>query len=543
MNEPALEPVVVAARATQEDAIDELAGDVLKIAGAPIDVWAVAATLESRGVRDLDAVERYGHRDIFDLAQQVLARCMERAGDAPAAAAGGARPPWRRRARRFAKHFARGAFFFVPLALQVVTLAVFGYSQWAWVDFSTAQASTIALSTGASFVATAGFIQALGYLGPLFSEPGKDMLAERLTWSWLALSMVAALACGGILVAINALSGAYPGNLVEVGIVYYVLLAGLWLTNGVLYMLRAYLAMFLAIALGLATVVAIREGAGLGIYVSQWIGLGVTCAIALAWAAVVLRRRARSTAGDLRLARFPPRRRLLRAAGPFFCFGALYFALILCDRFVGWSAGSHPLPVWFEVRYELGLDWALIAVVAGLAFLEHTVESLSARLVPTQERFAGSAIAAHNRDFLRFYREQLVATLVLALAGAALACLVAVALGTVGDLGDLGNVEQYVHGAVTPEVFAWGAAGYVLLAWGLLNATFLFSLARPWPLVAAIATAVAVDLAVGIPLSRSGPYWHSVIGLTAGCAAFAVLSAIAALRALRRTDYHYFAAY
>jgi hypothetical protein len=532
---------VEAGRAAEVDGIDTLAAAVIEIAGRPVDDRAVAATLESRGLRDLDAVERYGRADVFALAEVVFARCREL--QRPEEAVAPEPPPPSLRVRRFARHFSRGAFFFVPLALQMVALVLFGYSQWAWVHFSLAQASTIALSTGAGFVATAGFIQALGYLGPLFSEPGKHLLVERLTWRWLALSLAASFAFGGLLVAVNAVIGAYPGNLVGIGVVYYALLAGLWLANGVLYMLRAYLAMFLTTVLGLAVVVALREGPGLGIYAAQWIGLGVTIAAALGWGAFVLHRAAARTAGDLRIARFPPRRQLLRAAAPFFCFGALYFGLILCDRFVGWSAGDHPLPVWFEVRYELGLDWALIAVVAGIAFLEHTVEDFSARVEPTQKRFRGNERGAHNRDFVDFYRGQLILTLALSLTGVALAYGVALLLASLGSLGKLGEIGIYVHGSVTPAVFAWGAAGYVLLTLGLLNATILFSLARPWILVAAIGAALVVDLAVGIGLSRSGPYWHSVIGLTAGCSIFAMLTTIAALRSLRHADYHLVAAY
>jgi len=541
MTEAGPTAAAVAPGAAGAEAIDELALDVLEIAGSPVDAWAVAATLESRGVRDLDAVERYRRADVFELAEVVFVRCREL--QEPIVAPTLEPMPTSLRARRFTGHFARGAFFFVPLALQMISLVLFGYSQWAWVHFSLSQASTIALSTGASFVATAGFVQALGYLGPLFSEPGKHSLTERLTWRWLALALVCSFAFGGLLVGVNALLGAYPAGLVEVGIVYYALLAGLWLANGILYMLRAYLAMFLATVAGLAAVVVLREGPGLGIYAAQWIGLGLTIAAALGWATLVLRRRAASTAGDLRLAQFPPWRRLRRAATPFFCFGALYFALILCDRMVGWSAGDHPLPVWFEVRYELGLDWALIAVVAGIAFLEHTVEAFSARLEPTQRRFPGHERAAHNKDFLRFYRHHLAVTLALSVLGVALAYGGALLLANLGSIGELGDIESYVHGPVTPSVFAWGAAGYVLLTWGLLNATVLFSVARPWPLVAALAAALAVDLAVGIPLSRSGPYWHSVIGLTAGCAVFALLTTVAAVRALRRADYHFLAAY
>ncbi|HZV74531.1 MAG TPA: hypothetical protein VFF79_12510 [Conexibacter sp.] len=528
-------PETAEAPAATRDELDALADEVLAIAGAPIDAWAVAATLESRGVRDLDAAGRYGAADVFALAERVLVRCRER--ERPAAQAAAPDRSLRPRARRFAGHLARGAFFFVPLGLQIAALIVLGYSQWASAHFTLTQASVVALAAGASFVATAGCVQALGYLGPLFHEPGKDLLTERLTWSTVALGALLALAVGGALVAADALAGwPYSHHLVRVGITYYALLTALWLASGVLYMLRAYAGIAVATVVGIAFVALLHAGVGLGIYTAQWIALGIS----IAWAAVVLRRRARRTRGDLRLAKLGPRRLLVRAATPFLWYGTLYFALILCDRLVAWTAGSHPLPVWFDVRYELGLDLALIAVVPGLAFLEHTVEAFSGWVAPAQKRRSAAAIALYNRDALRFYRRQLVAALAFALAGVAAACLGVVALDALDALGELG---RHVHAGVSPQVFAWGAAGYVLLTWGLLNATFLLSLARPWLVVAALVAAVLVDASVGIALSRSGSYWEAVIGLTAGGATFALLTAAIAVRTLHRSDYHYLAAY
>jgi hypothetical protein len=527
------------ATATHALALDALADEVLTIVGSPIDAWAVAATLESRGLRDLDAVGRYDAANVFELAERVLARCRERPQPPPALPApGGSR---RAKALRFGGHLARGAFFFVSLALQLAALVVLGYSQWASTHFTLTQASVVALAAGASFIATAGCVQALGYLGPLFHEPGKDLLAERLTWRVVALGALGAAVLGGVLVVVNALAGwPYSHHLVRVGMTYYALLAALWLANGVLYMVRAYAGIAVATVLGIGLVALLHAGAGIGTFAAQWIALGVSVAAALAWAAVVLRRRARRTRGDLRLARFGPRRALVRAATPYLWYGTLYFALVFCDRLVAWTVGSHPLPVWFDVRYELGLDLALIAVVPGLAFLEHTVEAFSAWLAPAQERRAAAAVALYNRDALRFYRRHLIGSLAFALAGVATACLGVLALDA---LDALGSLARYVHTGVSPRVFAWGAAGYVLLTWGLLNATFLLSLARAWLVVAPLVAAVLMDAGVGIALSRGNAYWEAAIGLTAGCATFAVLTTAIVLRTLRHSDYHYLASY
>ena len=475
----------LATPAADDAQLDALADSVVEIAGVPVDVWAVAATLESRGVRDVDAVKRYGRRDVFDLADEVYERCLQRAPEPQPQAV--QRPSRRAAAVTLAKRMARGAFFFVPLGLQIVALVLF-------VHFNGAQASVIGMAAALSFVVTGGFVQALGYLGPQFREPGKFRLAERVTWSTLGLGMAGALLFGGLVFCVQAAVSAYPAGLFRVGLLYYALMASLWLADAALYMLCRYVAMVVATVVGIAAVVALHGGAGLGIYASQWLGLGISVVISLGWIGVVLHRQAVTTRGDLRLARLPRRAALVRAVAPFFAWGALYFLLLLSDRFVGWSTGNFALPVWFRVPYELGLDWALVAVVASLAFLEQTVEEFATRIVPIEERVPARDARGLHLELTRFYLRNLAACLTLAVGGIAVAWFVLRGLAADGGLGAVG---AQVRGAVTPAVFGWGALGYALLAWGLLNATFLFSLLRPWHVAKAIAVAVVACGSVG----------------------------------------------
>jgi hypothetical protein len=529
-----------AAAGAPADPLDALADEVLEIAGAPIDAWAVAATLESRGLRDVDA-QRHGRADVFALADEVLVRCRARAALAPPPAAAPLARARRARSLRFARFYARGAFFFVSMGLQIGALLLLGYAQWASIHFTLTRASIVALAAGASFVATAGAVEALGLLGPRYREPGKDLLTERIAWWSLALGALGALLVAGALVVANALAGApYSAHLVRVGLTYYALLSALWLVNGVLYMLRGYLAMACATVIGIACVAALHAGAGLAITGAQWIALGISIGLSLAWAAALLRGRARATSADLRLARFGPRRLLVRAAAAPLCFGTLYFLFIFCDRLVAWTAGTHPLPVWFDVSYELGLDLALVALVPAVAFLEPTLEAFAARVEDGKADVPASDVAAYNRALLRFHGRRVAATLALALAGAGVAVLAVVLLD---DAGALGTLAPYADGDVSPRVFAWGAAGYALLAVGVLNASFLTSLARPWLVIPPLALALLTDVAVGLALSRGGAFWEAVQGLTAGAAAFALLTAALAARTLRRGDYHSLAAY
>jgi hypothetical protein len=98
--------------------IDGLADIVAELGGRPIDVWGVAALLESAGVRDLDAVERHRLPDVFALARQVYDRLRGRpsppvpvAAPRPSADDDGEELTLGRSARLWA----RGGFFFVPM--------------------------------------------------------------------------------------------------------------------------------------------------------------------------------------------------------------------------------------------------------------------------------------------------------------------------------------------------------------------------------------------------------------------------------------------
>ncbi len=513
----------------------ELVEAVLEV-GAPIDRWGVAATLESQGVRDVDA-HLYGKRDVFELADEVHALALAR-GVCPTEAAPA--PPWRPRARRFAGSYLRGAFFFVPLAIQLASLLVLGYSQWASLSFTVAQASVIALVIGLSFVATAGTVQALGYLGPYFSAPGKHMVTERVTYVLLALGLLVAVAVGGVVALLNVFTDAVAWPRFGTGVVYYVLMSALWLSTAVLYMLRRYWGMVAGTVAGIAVVGLVHDLAGAGIYVAHWLGISATVALNLAWAGLVLRRRARATRGLLRQARVPRRSVLVRMVGPYFVYGTLYFSFLFADRAVGWSAGSDPLPIWFRTPYELGLDWALVSVVLGMAFLEYLVTAFAVMSDAEQERWSALRIGAHNRSHVGYYLRHL-GVVVLLLGGGAVAGWWG--LPALAELGPFHELRAVLADPVTRSVFGWGVAGYALLTCALTNATFLLGLSRPWPVIRALVPALIADLVVGIALSRSGEYWHSVVGLTVGAGLFFVLTARAAVLALREADYAAYSSY
>ncbi len=512
----------------------ELADFVIAETGEPLDVWAVAATLESGGVRDLDARERYGKRDVFELAEAVLAECRARGVvlDEPL-------PPPRRRPLRTAVFFLRGGFFFLPLAIQLVTLVWLGYGLWASLDFSERQASIVGMALLASFFVTGSVSQLLGYLGPYAAGPGRYRVAERVIWTVVAAGTALAFAFALVVWLANLFFGWYDDRTIAAGLAYYGLSAALSLMSAVLYVLKGYAAMLAATLAGLAVVGVLHDHTALGTYAANWIGLSAAIGVEAAWAVTVLRRRARRTTPELALARVPRAGVLASVSLPFMLYGGGYFVLLFSDRLAAWSTESHGRPFTFRPGYEVGLDWALISVAFALAYLEVVVNAFSERVAVLGERFRAADARAHNRVLLRFYWQRLgVAALLLA----ANAALVFLGLRFLSE-GGPSTVRDFFADPTTLRVYGFALSGYALLVWGLYNGTFLFSLGRPWLVLRALGPALLVGPLVSFTLSRTLEPWTAVCGLTAATLVFALLSTDAALRVLRQVDYHYFAAY
>jgi len=513
--------------------LDELVDFVLDQVGRPEDSRAVAATLESRGVRDVDALTRHGEPDVFALADRVYDECLRRlAGDMEPPSTAVA--PLRERFGRVLRLYGRGAFSGLPMLVQTACMVLLGYTLWGYLGFEPAMATCVALASLLSLVVTGGFTQSIGRLVTFYVQQLSWEFARQSGWRLVRYGIAGSVSAGGLLMLADRWSGWIPPGLMATAAAYYLLLCLLWLLLALLYALEMRAAIASSFVLGLAVVFSVHSLTSVPVQGAHWAGLSVTNAIAAGWSWLALRRRSavsREGSGQ----RLP--RRALHAYGvaPYFGYGVLYFCFLFADRLLAWSAGRHPLPVWFDSRYEMGLDLALLVMVLMVAHLEYSVHEFSDSLVRTQQRYPAVELSAHNRHHLSFYRRQVRVLLRLGvLAGTA----VTGSLLLLEPDGMTGNA-----GAVTWPVFALGTVGYVLLVLGLLNAALLFSLSRTGPVLTGLAAGLAVDLLVAWPLSRLVAYWCSVVGLVAGAAVFTAVTTVGTIRVLRRLDYFYYSAY
>jgi hypothetical protein len=112
--------VTVALPERVSDPVDELVGRVRAIAAQTVDALQVAASLESDGVTDAIARDRYGHADVFALAEDV----RRRVGQPTTAAVRAEGPPRMRAAAR--RDIAHGVLYLLPAAVFPAALAVLG---------------------------------------------------------------------------------------------------------------------------------------------------------------------------------------------------------------------------------------------------------------------------------------------------------------------------------------------------------------------------------------------------------------------------------
>ena len=506
--------------------------------GRPVDRWAVVATLEALGFRDVDAQRRYGVDDLFALGDQLYPHlCADTSG----ALASPAPPKRWKRVLSGAWSYARGMLFVAPMALQIAAVLLLGYSLWAWLYFTEAQATVVALGTLLSFIVTGGFVQSIGREGHLYLAQENARLAHRACRRLVGLGM---LAVGGVTLFFgitNAIFPYYPFALMGISALYFVLLSALWLSLSLLYVLDHLGAILGVTLLGIVPVAAVMTYTEWGIHAAHGLGLLLAVGLAYGLGMLGLRRRARQsppTTNDT----LPPLSIQIHSLRAYFAYGVCFFTFLSVDRVLAWSvAMPEPPPyiIWFRTPYELGIDWALLSLLLTLAVLQHTVQTLSAWMFPKGRPMTTPVdrAAAHVK---RFHLRQLGIVL-----GVGLASIVGTYYGVhlLDESPLLHGTPLLMDAPVTARVFWAAAFGYLFLAVGLHNLMIPLILSRPSLSLRAFAYALGVNVVVGLALSRGVQYEYAVVGLLAGGLTLAILSFVWTRRFLDAFAYHYYAAY
>lgn len=528
---------MTASTATTER-VRALAEKVLSEIPQPKDHWEVAAQLEVSGIRDVDALQEYGCQDVFELAQQIAVLAHEIPPRPPA------RPPRPRPLLwRFIKDYTAGLLFSVPMAAQIFAMILFGYSLWAWVSFSSREATAIALGTVTSFIVTGGYTQAISRRGLFYIHQQEDILTKAICYRIFGVGLLTVAGVGVALFAVSGFFELLPVDMVLRAEIYYFLLSMLWLSFSILYMLRKQLQFAIITLAGILVVHVTTLILAWDMMAAHAAGLVAATVLSFLSGWITLFRRARRARREVAASELPRASMLVYVTAPYFWYGILYFVFLFADRMIAWSAtpgrGILPFFIWFDSRYELGMDWALVCFLLTVGVLEFTIREFSERIIPTEQAVRADRIADFNRRFTRFYYSHLALFLVIACLSIAAAW---TGINVLGESGAFPLVNVFFN-PVSESVFWWAAAGYVFLVFGLFNSVFLFALSRPGYVLRALIPALALNILVGYVLSRTVRYDLAVVGLTVGALAFLLISSFYAVRTFRSLDYYYYSAY
>lgn len=522
-------------------ALGALGQQVIDLIGTPKDEWEIAAQLEVMGVRDTDARSDYGARDLFDLARRIHLQWQQgllRHDVEPEDPV----EPWSPLVR-FAKNYLTGLTFSLPMALQAAAMLLWGYGVWGAIEMDLRTGSAIALGFIGSYVATGGFMQSIVRRGLFYIYQQEEWLARWAvlrTW-WLALRIVLGLLIPAL--ALNALFQALPWSMVLTAAGYYAGLSILWLNWSLIYLLKETWLFLLTTAVALAVVLMAAKLFGASPVMANAVGLVVADVLSFTLAIQRLNRLARLRKPKEVIN--PPRLTVLvHSTSRFFLYGLLYNTFLFADRVIAWTSSTGredfpPYGFWLNVRYELGMDLALVVVMVLAGVVEHAAQRFSEDLIPMEKRVK----SGDSRPFLEQARDAQRWRVMMLAMGSVVAVLIAI--GVANLLRNMPSlpIHSSLIAPTTTRVFWVATLAYVVFLFALQNVLMLLTLSRVELVVRAVAIALAVNVAVGFVLSRAVHYSAAVAGILAGSIVLLILTARAMRRVLGELDFHYYAAY
>jgi hypothetical protein len=519
----------------REKRYQELVEEVLKRSMVPEDRLEVAALLESMGWNDIRAAETFEVEDVFELASEIWEQISQKV--VTTAFTGNIKTDAAKMTFELVKSFLRGLIFALPMAISVVSMLTLKFSLWSYENLSVELATCIAIGTILSFVVVGGYTQAIARRGFFYIFQGYYNMARKVTFSFIRYGYISCIVVSGLLYLFNLVFNIFPVDMFGYIVLYFFFLNSIWLSVTVMYILRKELAFTGLIIAGIGIVYILFEVIHMDIIFAQLISILFVSILGMVL--VLYYFRAAEKKEEKGIAPKMPRLSItVYSVMPYFTYGFLYFSFLYVDRIMAWSAndtGYMPYFIWFRGEYELGLDFALLALMIPLGVCEVIVNRLMMDVEASYKRYWGFEADKMNAHFGRVYHRLLLIIAATSVTSGFL----------IYFLIDLLNMQYkdfagkaLIATAKTEFVFIIGLAAYVVLAVALMNAVILFSLSQAKQVNRAIIPALALNFIIGFLLSRWVDFTYAVFGILAGCIVFLILSTLAVRKVISKLDYH-----
>tara|TARA_R110000868_G_scaffold304437_23_gene565443 strand:+ start:6977 stop:8602 length:1626 start_codon:yes stop_codon:yes gene_type:complete len=527
-----------------DEAKIKLIKDVRDLVDIPMSSWAVAASIESLGIRDIDANTDYGYKNVFELAEFVYEKIqLEIENEDRFQTYDSYNHGFFQTIKLLFRYYTAGLVLSLPMLIQIIAILVFEYALWAWLRFNEAQATMVAFGTIASFVITGGFIQVIGRLVSKYKGEGNFYLARKAIFRILRLGVPTVFIFALLLFAINLAFPFFPMKMMILSIIYMVLISLLLLSAAILFASELRFMILFSITVGTIVVILLTKTNTFGVYIAQWIGIIVTTVLMSGYSALYYQFKVQTLRQELLKQTLPYDEVSYYNNYRFFLYGFFYFVFLFTDRILAWSTGEVPPPyiIWFNTPYELGMDWALISFIITIATLEFSINAFSKYLIPAQKNISLNKMKAFNKHFNRFYFRQLILLLIVSVISILITYFGVISLRAFES--EVPEIRDFFANPITFKVFWMGSIGYVFLVYGLLNSLFFFTLNRPSFVTYSMISAVLVNFVVGFICSRTFGFEYATIGLIVGAFTFALSTGLIAKRFFKHLDYYYYSAY
>ena len=528
----------------EEDILITLIKSVRELVGIPLSSWAVAATIESLGIRDIDAVTDYGYQNVFELADYVFKEIqIEIQEEDRSKTYDSFKHGPIKSIKQFFKYYSAGLVLSLPMLIQIAAIIIFEYALWAWLRFNEAQATVIALGTIISFVITGGFIQVIGRLVSKYKGEENYYLARKAVYSVLRLGLPVVFIVGIGFLVLNLIFPFFPMEMMILAVTYMVLISLLLLSAAILFASQLRFMILFSITVGTIVVIILSDTRTFGVYMAQWIGISISTVLMAGYSYLYYHFKIQSLKQELLKQTLPNEEVSYYNNYRFFLYGLCYFAFLFTDRVLAWSTGETPPPfiIWFNTPYELGMDWALISLVITIASLVYSIHTFSQYLIPAQKNIPIKDFKKFNIYFRRFYFRQILTLLIISVISILITYYGVLSLRVFEN--QVPEIRDFFANPMTFKVFWMGSIGYVFLIFGLLNSLFFFTLNRAPFVTYSMFAAMLINFIVGYICSRLFGLEYATLGLVAGSFAFALFTGLIALRFFKHLDYYYYSAY
>ena len=505
--------------------------------GKPLDFWEVAALLEVYGIRDIDAQNDYNFENVFAMAEYMMRYKNTKTYPMKALVNFEELPPfW----LRVFKNYLRGLAFAMPMFVQIFFTLSLGYAIWSGIGMDQMKSTVIALGTFLALIVTGASAQAIGRKGLFYLKQGEVVLTANVTKVLLNVGYVLVLIVGIILIAFNLFFEIFPTYYFFILIAFFFLLSFLFLNISIYYMFEEYNKILYFFLIGIVLVYMTHEIFKIRLPEAQFVSLIFLDILIAILAYIKIRdlkkNNLKSEGEGVQRASI-----LFYSLIPFYLYGLFYFVFLVTDRMVAWSANVEAKPyfIWFNVPYELGLDWALISLVLLMGQTEISIHEFMYRINDKVIKYKYRDYQEFNDEIYSFFKKF---NIVYIFSSVIIILLVYYIVYFVDDYMDY-EFAKNLFNSYTPFVFWVAAISYAFMVNGLMNVLFIFSFSRQQFSLKSISIATLVNLIVGVLLSRMFGLEYAVYGLLVGSIVFWAYSFVYSIKIFKKLEFYYYSSF